>query len=250
MRIRDQYLNLLEKSLLDIIYSPQVSESQSWDAERAGQQASEAEIEEGKYWPARAHTMIGRKRLRNLRDALEVVLTEGVPGDFMETGVWRGGASIYAKGVLEAHGDSSRKVILADSFCGLPKPDPQYSADQGDAHWEVDFLRVSKDTVARNFDAYDLLDERVIFIEGFFEDTLHKADIGELAVLRLDGDMYSSTIQALDALYAKVVDGGFILVDDYALPNCQAAIDDFRAEHGIECPLVTVDWTGVYWRKQ
>ncbi len=243
------YLDLLEAALLDTIYSSDVSESQHWNSERAGQAATDAEIEEGHYWPARAHTMIGRRRLRNFRTAIETIIADRIPGDILEAGVWRGGASIYARGVLKAFGDERRKVYVADSFQGLPKPDQRYPADQGDQHWNVDFLKISLEQVKANFSAYDLLDKQVIFIEGFFEETLPNAPIDALSVLRLDGDMYSSTIQVLDSLYKKVSPGGFVIVDDYnALANCCAAVDDFRSAHGIEETMEPVDWTGVYWR--
>lgn len=234
------YLDLLEAALLDTIYSSDVSESQHWNSARAGQQATDAEIEGGHYWPARAHTMIGRHRLRNFRTAIETIIAERIPGDILEAGVWRGGASIYARGVLKAFGDNGRKFYVADSFDGLPKPDQ---------HWEIDFLKVSLEAVKANFSAYDLLDEQVVFVEGFFEDTLSNIAIDSLSVLRLDGDMYGSTIQILDSLYKKVSPGGFVIVDDYnALANCREAVDNFRAAHGIEETMETVDWTGVYWR--
>ena len=235
--------------MLDTLYGTHVSDSQHWGPERAGQLATSEEIEEGQYWPARAHTMIGRKRLRNFRQAIGAVIEEDIAGDILEAGVWRGGASIYARGVLKAFGDTSRRVFVADSFCGLPKPDQRYPADEGDRHWEVDFLQASRPEVEANFRAYDLLDEQVVFVEGFFEESLPATDIGTLSVLRLDGDMYSSTIQVLELLYAKVSNGGFVIIDDYnALPNCRRAVDDFRATHNIIDPLVPVDWTGVYWR--
>lgn len=187
--------------------------------------------------------MIGRRRLRNFRTAIETIITDRIPGHILEAGVWRGGASIYARGVLRALGDNSRKVYVADSFEGLPKPDPRYPADQGDQHWEIDFLKASLEEVKANFSAYDLLDE------GFFEETLSNIAIDSLSVLRLDGDMYSSTIQILDSLYKKVSPGGFVIVDDYnALANCREAVDNFRVAHGIEEAMETVDWTGVYWR--
>ncbi|MDA8554260.1 TylF/MycF family methyltransferase [Luminiphilus sp.] len=246
---RTLYLDLLEKVLLDTIYGSHVAKSQHWNAERAGHAATESEVNQGQYWPERAHTMIGRLRLRNFREAIEISLREDIQGDILEAGVWRGGASIYARGVLKAHGIHSKKVFVADSFEGLPKPDAKYPADDGDAHWNVDFLQVPIAEVRRNFKAYDLLDEQVVFVEGFFADSLPMAPIDSLCVLRLDGDMYSSTLQVLDNLYHKVSPGGFVIVDDYhALANCRAAIDDFRTTHGIAAALHPVDWTGVYWR--
>jgi O-methyltransferase len=203
----------------------------------------------GRDWPATAATMIGIARMRNLRLLVERVLAEGIPGDLIETGVWRGGACIYMRGVLAAHGDATRRVFVADSFRGLPPPDPSaYPADTDDEHHKVADLAVSRAEVEANFRRYGLLDERVVFLEGWFRDTLPAAPIERLAVLRLDGDMYESTKQALDALYHKVSPGGFVIVDDYVLKPCAQAVDEFRARHGIQAPLRDVDGAAVWWR--
>lgn len=203
----------------------------------------------GRDWPATACTMIGTARMRNLRHLLERALAEDVPGDFIETGVWRGGACIYARGILAAHGDATRRVFVADSFRGLPEPDAEaFPADAGDEHSTFQQLAISRDQVADNFRRYGLLDERVVFLEGWFKDTLPKAPIERLAVLRLDGDMYESTIQALDALYDKVSPGGYVIVDDYILGPCARAIEDFRAARGITAALEPVDGAAVWWQ--
>jgi hypothetical protein len=112
------------------------------------------------------------------------------------------------------------------------------------------YLGVSLEEVRTNFERYGLLDKRVRFLPGWFKDTLPSAPLERIAVLRLDGDMYESTIEALVSLYGKVAEGGFIIVDDYgALPNCRAAVEDFRASRGIVGAIAQIDWTGVYWRK-
>jgi O-methyltransferase len=206
---------------------------------------------EGKTWPGLADTMVGMKRLDNLHACLRSVLADGVPGDFIETGVWRGGSSIFARGFLAAHGVTDRRVFVADSFAGLPPPDvDQWPADRGDVHHtHAPILAVSQQEVEANFRRYGLLDEQVVFLKGWFKDTLPSAPIDRLAVLRLDGDMYGSTMDALNALYRKLSPGGFCIVDDYALPGCRQAIDDYRREHGIVEPIEVIDWTGVFWRK-
>ena len=206
--------------------------------------------ETGADWPPRAHTMIGRERLDSLQRCIETVLGDGDPGDLIETGVWRGGAAILMRGVLAAHGDPDRRVWLADSFRGLPPPDAAaYPADRGDGLHKVGFLAVSRERVEANFRAYGLLDERVRFLEGWFADTLPAAPIERLAVLRLDGDLYASTIQALEALYDRLSPGGFVIVDDYALPGCRQAVEVFRRARAIADPIAAIDWTGVWWRK-
>jgi O-methyltransferase len=139
---------------------------------------------------------------------------------------------------------------VADSFEGLPVPDSdRYPADAGLDWSGVGVLKVDADSVAANFARYGLLDDQVRFLEGWFCDTLPGAPIDRLAVLRLDGDLYQSTMDALVALEPKVSPGGFVIVDDYGgWESCRAAVDDYRAAHGIDAPLQRVDWTGVWWR--
>lgn len=206
----------------------------------------------GSDYPADAETMIGLRRLDNLENCIVDVLRQDVPGDLIETGVWRGGATILMRAVLKAHGDTTRTVWAADSFQGLPKPDPgSYPADDADRHWTRPELVVSLDEVRANFEHYGLLDDQVRFLPGWFRDTLPNAPIERLAVLRLDGDMYESTFEALRALYPKLSPRGYAIIDDYgAIPSCRMAVEDFRAEHGINEELKTIDGTGVFWQRR
>ncbi len=195
------------------------------------------------------HTMIGRQRLENVHACLDAIRADGIPGDLIECGVWRGGTVVFMRGYLAAHELAERRVFVADSFAGLPKP---AAVDEGlDISSDVvPILAIERTRVENLFRAYDLLDGRVRFLEGWFADTLAQADFSQLALLRLDGDLYSSTRDALVACYDRVVPGGFVIVDDYgAIPQCARAVTDFRAERGITDPIHTVDWTGVYWRK-
>jgi O-methyltransferase len=196
-----------------------------------------------------ADSMIGRKRMENLRFCVESVLDNNVKGDFIETGVWRGGACIYMRAILSVRGVTDRDVWLADSFEGLPKPDGKYPADANDKHWTRAHLRVSLEDVQENFKKYGLLDQQVRFLKGWFKDTLPTAPIQRLAILRLDGDLYSSTIEALNALYDRVSPGGYIIVDDYVLPTARLATNDFRKDRGISESLHDIDGMGAYWQK-
>lgn len=206
---------------------------------------------EGRDWPDRAETMIGRARLDHLHRCVLDVLARKVPGDLIETGVWRGGATILMRAVLAAYGDATRTVWVADSFQGLPQPDAErYPADAGDRHWTMSDLAVPAEQVAANFERYGLLDERVRFLEGWFSDTLPTAPIERLAVVRLDGDMYESTMDGLRYLYPKLSEGGYLIVDDYgAVEGCRAAVEDYRSEQGISDPIERIDWTGAYWKR-
>ena len=172
------------------------------------------------------------------------VLKEDVPGDLVETGVWRGGASIFMRAVLAAYQDTTRKVWCADSFRGLPTPDVgSYPADKI-AQWHTrPELAISLEVVKKNFARYGMLDTQVEFLEGWFKDTLPNAPIGRCAVIRLDGDMYESTMDALNCLYGKLSPGGFLIVDDYGIPEdtCRRAIHDFRQAHGIRESIVDID---------
>jgi O-methyltransferase len=207
--------------------------------------------ENGQDWPARAETMAGLKRLANARFCVESVLEDGIAGDIIETGVWRGGMSIFMRGVLKAHGVTDRKVWLADSFQGLPSPDSvRYPIDHDLNLTDWDILSVGVEEVRRNFERYGLLDDQVEFLVGWFRDTLTNAPIDHLAILRLDGDLYESTIQALDSLYPKLSVGGYCIVDDYgAIQACRTAVSDYRLAHTIDDEIVDIDATGVFWRK-
>lgn len=241
---RDLYLDLLEDALVGVLH-------------RDGGQTPQGPVEydagrrwHGVDWPDTAHTMIGSLRMRNLRQLVELVLAEGVPGDLLEAGVWRGGASIYMRGILEAHGVRDRTVYVADSFEGLPPPERE--EDAGDTHHEQEELAVSLEEVEANFAAYGLLDTQVCFLRGWFRDTL-PGPVERLAVLRLDGDMFGSTWDALCALYPRVSPGGFVIVDDYhGLEPCRLAVDRFRvdlAECGVPGgPLQRIDQFGAFWR--
>jgi hypothetical protein len=239
----DLYLDLLEASLTGLLMED--GSQAPWTKESFDPNLRSV----GRDWPTSALTMIGTARMRNLRMLTLRALDENVPGDFIETGVWRGGACIYMKGILAARGEQGRRIFVADSFKGLPPPDEaSYPADAGDQHHTVKALAVSRDAVEASFRRYGLLDEGVILLEGWFKDTLPAAPIERLAVLRLDGDMYESTMDALKALYHKVSPGGFVIIDDYILPACARAVEDFRAEWAIRAPMETVDGSAVWWQ--
>jgi O-methyltransferase len=195
--------------------------------------------------------MVGLHRLDNLQDCVTEVLRRGVPGDLIETGVWRGGVTIFMRAILKAYGDVERDVWVADSFQGLPKPDPsRWPADADDELWTLTWVPTSLEVVQANFARYGLLDEQVRFLPGWFSDTLPTAPIERLAVLRLDGDMYGSTMEALEALYPKLSVGGYVIVDDYgAFAQCKEAVTDFRAANGIMDPMEWVDESCVFWQR-
>lgn len=212
---------------------------------------SNNERQGGKDWPRAAHSMVGRKRMNQLHAAMETVVRENIEGDFIETGVWRGGSCIFMNGFLQANNITDRTVWVADSFEGLPAPNlEQYPKDYGDYLHTFDYLRVSLETVQENFRKYDLLNDQVKFLKGWFKDTLPSAPIEKIAIARLDGDMYESTMDSLVNLYDKVTTGGFIIIDDYGLVTCAEAVTDFRNERNLQAPIIKIDDFGIYWRKE
>jgi O-methyltransferase len=269
------YIELLKKSLMHSLYRgedalgfPSVNPIKRWvisAMRRRGIvpvrliESREDAREIGQYWPMFAQTMIGRKRLDSLHTCIDTVLEEEISGDLIETGVWRGGATIFMRGLLEARGVSDRLVWtpigrlvwVADSFQGLPPPrEDAYPADAGAIWHKADDLVVPLEEVKDNFRRYGLLDDQVRFLPGWFRDTLPTLSDRTFAVARLDGDMYESTIDALRNLYPRLAVGGFLIVDDYSIEACAQAVNDYRRENGIDEELEEVDWSGVLWRKR
>ena len=205
-----------------------------------------------------AISMLPRVRLDNLRDCIRAVVEEGVAGDLIETGVWRGGACIYMRAVLQVLDAVDRVVWVADSFEGLPEPDAVLRPRESEFHRSAMMQRgynrmaASLEDVQRNFRAYGFLDDKVRFLKGWFQDTLPGAPIAKLAVLRLDGDYYESTMTALSNLYDKVSPGGYVIVDDYGEERwtyCREAVEEFRHKRNVSDPIKAVDGKCVYWRK-
>jgi surfactin synthase thioesterase subunit len=242
-----RYLDLMKRTLTNLIYEDPPVPS-AWSPELTYDRLSRTT---GLDWPSKAHTMVGLRRLDNVQECIEQVLLDDVPGDLIETGVWRGGTTIFMRAVLAAWEATDRVVWVADSFQGMPEPEPGTPADDAAlaTHRFNDFIGVSLETVRRNFGTYGLLDDQVRFLPGWFKDTLPTAPIERLAVLRLDGDLYESTMDALVNLYPKLSHGGFVIVDDYFLRVCRDAVYDFRRRHGITDEIRDIDGYGAYWRR-
>jgi len=241
---KDLYLDLMKKCLINSIY-----QDSSYYMHTVNNYRQE-DRNRGLDWPSVAHTMIGRNRMNNLHFCLEEVLKNNIPGDLIETGVWRGGATIFMRAMLKVYGNTEKKVWVADSFEGLPEPKPSiYPADTGVQFHTYKQLAVSLEEVRSNFERYDLLDNQVIFLKGWFCDTLPTAPIKKLALMRLDGDMYESTMDALVNLYPKLSVGGYVIIDDYSMEFCNKAVHDFRNKFGITDQLYIVDNIAAFWKR-
>jgi len=250
--LETQYIQLVKQAVLGIIYA-------DWDGHT-----------DGNSWPAGetgATTMIGLRRLDNLQFLLEEAIRLNVPGDFIETGVWRGGATILAAAIFQAYGQTCpsaacRRVLVADSFQGIPPVD--LTLFPGDAaHVGADQIPIlrenSRARVSQSFERLGLLTDSVVWLEGWFKNTLPalRGDGTRIAVMRLDGDTFESTWQALVELYDLLSPGGFVIVDDYQdWVGCRRAVNEFITSRGITAKLRPVAHVagdaairGVWWRK-
>jgi hypothetical protein len=246
----DMYLDLLKRSLTNTIFQDEPDTND--DEFRFVMQFA------AHYMNSYAVSMITLARFDNIKNCIENIIRNNVPGDLIETGVWRGGASIFMRAVLKAYGVTDRLVWAADSFEGLPKPDPdrfplEAKVQSGPVVQKLyRNLAAGLDEVKRNFAAYGLLDDQVRFLKGWFKDTLPTAPIRALSLMRLDGDFYESTKDGLNYLYDRLSMGGYVILDDYGEDSwtyCRRAVDEFRSERHIEAPLIAVDSKCFYWQR-
>jgi O-methyltransferase len=199
------------------------------------------------------YSMLPSIVMDNIKECLQDVIKNNIEGDFIETGVWKGGACIFAHHVIKSLG-SDKKVYVADSFEGLPKPNTdKCPVDSGDDHWTYDHLKVSLEQVKSNFEHFAPLDDSVVFIKGWFKDTMFPPPVEKLSVLRLDGDMYESTIDVLESLYPNLSVGGYCIIDDWGLYRCRKAVEDYRKKYNIFDDIIVINPNFsvpcAYWKK-
>ena len=257
-RLRRAYLDLLKLCLCDLAGARTMSVSRTGDTRRPDSQLrtwepSDEELllrAKGADWPLSGLTMVGLKRLDDLQACVESVVRDEIDGDVIEAGAWRGGASILARATLDSLGDE-RTVWVADSFQGLPPPDPDVTPEDQELDLsQVDFLAVPVEEVLGYFARFGL-DHGLEFVEGFFDETLPGLRERRWSIIRLDGDTYEATWVALESLYPGLSAGGYLIVDDYGLiAECRQAVGDYRREHGITEPIEKIDLTGVRWRQE
>jgi O-methyltransferase len=257
--LRTAYLQLLKLTLCDLTGAS--TREVRWTGDKrvfsrtlTGDQQLGHRVE-GKDWPLDGLTMVGLARLADLQTCVESVVRDGVSGDLIEAGAWRGGASILMRATSDSLGDRDRTLWVADSFQGFPPADP--SGSDADHELERDMNRIgyltpSLDSVREYFARFGV-EHGVRFVPGYFEDTLDGLRGGRWALIRLDSDTYRATRLSLDALYPGLAAGGYVVIDDYFHPylpeSCRRAVDEFRAEHAIDDPIEQIDWNGARWRK-
>jgi O-methyltransferase len=256
--LRQAYLDVLKLCLCDLAGPSTTSvrglaQGRAASRELAGEELSLRA--EGRDWPAHGLTMVGLRRLNDLQRCVEQLVSDGIEGDLIEAGCWRGGASILMRATLDSLGETDRTVWAADSFQGFPRPGAPAGRERGDPDTMelylavFDFLAAPQEEVQAAFERFGLK-RGTRLVPGFFEDTLPRLAAGPWSLIRLDADTYDSTLLALRCLYPRLTRGGYLIVDDYdALDECRAAVDRFREDHSITDPLEHVDWTCVRWRR-
>lgn len=200
-------------------------------------------------------TMLPFDALSQVQDAIRAVDRERVPGSVVEMGCWKGGCGAFMSWCTKKSG-SDREVWLFDSFEGIP----ELSAE--DAQWAAHSKLKMKDAadkairpagyyLASVSDAHEALkrlgaEAKTHVEKGWFQDALPpvKAQIGAIAVLRLDGDIYESTKYCLDELYDQVSPGGWIIIDDYGLEGCRTAMYEFFSRRGISPCIINAPHDG------
>jgi O-methyltransferase len=142
------------------------------------------------------------------------------------------------------------KAIVA-SFQGLPKPNAvDLAADANSDFSDRDYLVASLEEIQNNFRRFGLLDHQVKFLKGWFSETLPDAPIERLAIMRLDGDLYESTMDALNGLYHRLSPGGYVIIDDYySWKGCKQAVQEFRDKNKIADVIQDIDAHGCFWRR-
>jgi hypothetical protein len=257
--MRAAYLELLKLALCDLVGASTLSVMKSGhgretDGRIFSRELSGAELglrSKGVDWPWSGLTMVGLTRLDDLQQCVESVVADGVDGDLIEAGAWRGGASILVRATLDSLGADDRTVWVADSFRGLPPPDRERFPEDRELDLSpLDYLAVPIDEVRGYFARFGC-EHGVRYLEGLFADTLPTLIGHRWSLVRLDGDTYESTWVGLDSLYPGLSAGGYVIVDDYLLiDECRRAVDDYRREHGITEPIEDVDWNGIRWRRE
>lgn len=197
----------------------------------------------------------GYRRMSMMECLFDCVLADDVPGDLVEAGVWMGGMTIFFAGLLQANGASERAVWNLDSFEGIPlKGDMELEKYPEDRPWAEVWEgkhNCSLQEVKTNFERFGLLNDNVRFVKGLFKDVLPNSPIERIAVLRIDADLYLSTLQALEFLYPRLSPGGYVVFDDWKFEPVRRAIGHFREEHGIRAIMQFGDTLDPipYWQK-
>ena len=190
-----------------------------------------------------------------LYKAIQYIVQNGVPGDIVECGVWRGGSVMLIAMALQRFGDTGRKIYLYDTFEGMTRPEDRDTDWDGRNYQKTWDEARSKnqsmgfggtvDDVRANVLATGYPAENLVFVKGPVEQTIPGVIPGEAAMLRLDTDWYESTKAELEILYPKLVPGGVCILDDYGhWQGARKAADDYFEQLGARPLLMPIDFSG------
>ncbi|QIK95397.1 macrocin O-methyltransferase [Sphingomonas sp. HDW15A] len=238
--LRDAYIDLLKRSITNF---HNLGGNASFEQFRC---VNHYDVPTGR-WKigpfARPKTLLSKPQLDLIERAVVRVEREKVSGDFIEAGIWRGGAVILMRALLDAYEIKDRRIFAADSFAGIPI-NTRAKGDPVDK-W-VDRWAAPLDDVKANIRRFGLLDDKVRFLAGFFADTLPTLTDERFALVRLDSDSYDSVETSLEHLYPRLSRGGVLIIDDWHLVGCRQAVEDYRNLHGIFDPVEVVDGNGLW----
>jgi O-methyltransferase len=205
---------------------------------------------------SRPYTITSMQRMYALYAAMKYVVRSRLPGDFVECGVWQGGSAMVAASTLRGLGDTGRKLYLFDTYTGTrpvpTKKDVNYLgevATDADEEIRIGGIRhstyASLDDVRRNIALTGYPLDQVVFVEGKVEDTIPGTLPSEIAVLRLDTDLYASTYHELVHLFPKLVNHGVLILDDYgSWRGAAEAAEQYFSENGVTILLHKIDSSG------
>jgi O-methyltransferase len=213
----------------------------------------------------RPYTMVTYDGLASLADQVRYCEERDIPGCYVEAGTWKGGSAAMMALANLRYGRGRRRMYLFDSFCGIPEPD----AGHDDMTWAVKDmylkpeacrgrLRPTNCLVGPRADLEDVFfnvvgypRECVDIAEGWFQDTVPQkaAVMGPVAILRLDGDLYDSIRVCLHHLYPLLVEGGFLVIDDWSLSGARKAVTEYFADQPSRPYMCLADATVRYFIK-
>jgi hypothetical protein len=185
-------------------------------------------------------TYLPPRALFDLRQRMQRIEAESVPGSVIEAGCALGGSAI----VIAATKTPSRPMMVHDVFGVIPPPSER---DGEDVHGRYEKILGGearglggdlyygyqpdlKQNVADSFRrlGVDLEANHVSLVEGLFQDTIHPD--GPVALAHIDGDWYESVAVCLERIWPRLSPGGVAVIDDYDYwSGCRAAVDDFLA---------------------
>lgn len=206
---------------------------------RLGRIMKRERIEKGDHWPINAITMIGMKRLTSLRDS---IIENSGKGDFIEAGVWRGGALVWMAALAHCYSPNS-KVIGFDTFDGFKEKDSHDPKDNLDT---FEYLRVSERQVRANIESYGL---NATLVSGDCRITMPKYQFGNIAVLRVDVDRYGPMQAVLDSCFPHLIHGAHVHLDDLGLKSFRNGWKDWCRKRRLSSEVKMIDWTGGIWIK-